>query len=187
MSIIATERMLNYYPDVIKRVLEYQALIGGEGVEVDTLKNEISILVDEAYLLTMGENRVIEWEQALGIPHDSGNSLEDRREVIVARIRAQGKLNTATINAIVNAFTGGTAISYFENSTIYVKITPPPGNKQYKFENVERELRKKKPAHLDLVVTRNYATWGEVNTNHANWGEVDTTYGTWENVLLKEK
>lgn len=183
MIITANERMLNYYPEVIKRVLEFQALIGGESIEVDDIKNDISILVDEAYLLTMGEDRIAEWEKALSIPLNEENSLEDRRAVIIARIRAQGKLNTATINSIVNAFTGGTATSYFKDSTIHVEITPPPGNKQYKFENVERELLKKKPAHLGLKVTRHYATWGEVKDSYASWKAI-SRLNNWEDLLL---
>lgn len=180
---ISGERMLNYYPEVIKRILEFQALVKAEGFEVDFLQNDIDILVNEAYLTTMGEDRIAEWEKALGIVTAKGDTVEDRREVIIARIRGQGKLNTATISSIVNAFTGGTAISYFENSTIYVKITPPPDNKQFKFENVERELRKKKPAHLDLRVTRNYATWGEVKDNYASWDAIDQL-NSWEDLIL---
>ena len=183
MTILSDERMLNYYPDVIKRILEFQALIGAEGIEVDDVSNEIDILVNEAYLTTMGEDRIAEWEKALGIIYSKDDTLDDRRDVIIARIRGQGKLNTATISAIVNAFTGGTAISYFENSTIYVKITPPPDNKQYKFENVEREIRKKKPAHLDLVVTRNYSTWGDVKNHYASWNTINQL-SNWEELMV---
>jgi uncharacterized protein YmfQ (DUF2313 family) len=175
--------MLSYYPDVIKQISEFQALIGAEGVEIDELTNEVTVLVDEAYLTTMGEDRIAEWEKALGIPYSPNDTLDDRREVIVARIRGQGKLNTETISSIVNAFTGATAISYFADSTIYVKIIVPPDNKQYKFENVEREIRKKKPAHLDLKVTRNYSTWGDVKDNYASWEEV-SQLESWEDLML---
>ena len=169
---ISGERMLNYYPEVIQRLIEFQALIKSEGFEVDFIHNDIELILNEAYLTTMGENRIVEWEKALGIPINNDDSLEDRRDVIIARIRGQGKLNTALINAIVSAFTNGVAESYFQDSVLYVNITPPPDNKQYKFENVERELMKKIPAHIGLSVKRDYATWGEVKTNFGSWAIV---------------
>lgn len=177
------ERMLNYYPQVIQQLIEFKALIKSEGFEVDIASNQIELLVNEKYLTTMGEKRISEWEKALGMVYESDDTLQDRRDAIIARIRGQGKLNTSLINAIVNAFTGGTAISYIKNSVLYVKITPPPNNKQYKFENVRRELIKKVPAHLGLEVLRNYATWGDVKDNYASW-ETVSQMENWEELKL---
>jgi len=180
---VSGDRMINYYPQVIRQILEFQAFIKAEGFEVDFLKNAIEICVNEAYLTTMSEERIAQWEKALGLLYSPEDSIEDRRDAIIARVRGQGKLNTASINAIVSAFTGGTAISYIENSVLYVKITPPPNNKQYKFENVKRELQKKVPAHLGLEVTRNYATWGEVKDNFASWDAINQLTN-WEELVL---
>lgn len=177
------ERMLNYYPQIVQRILEFQAITNSEGFEVEFLKNNIKVLVNEAYLTTMTEERIASWEKALGMCYSSDDTLQDRRDAVIARIRGQGKLNTSLINAIVNAFTGGTAISYIENSTLHVNITPPPTNKQYKFENVRRELAQKVPAHLGLEVTRNYSTWEDVKNNFSNWNDVKQL-NSWEDLLL---
>lgn len=179
----SSERMLNYYPQAIKTLHEFQALMDAEGVEIDSLKDNVEICLDESYLHTMGEDRVVEWEKALGIPYEATDTLQDRRDVIIARVRGQGKLNTALINSIVGAFTNGTAISYIKDSTLYVKITPPEENKQFKFENVRRELLKKIPAHLDLVITRNYATWGDIKDNYTSWDSL-SQFATWEDLKL---
>lgn len=177
------ERMLNYYPEVIKKILEFQAFIKSEGFEVDFLKNDIELSVNEAYLTTMGEERISEWEKALGLEYSADDTLEDRRDAIIARIRGQGKLNTALINSIVSAFTGGTAESFIENSTLVVKIQPPPDSKVYKFYNVTRELSKKIPAHLGLLVTKDYATWGQVAENYTCW-EAISQLDSWEELML---
>lgn len=175
------KRMLNYYPYAVKTLAEFQALMDTEGVEVDSLQDDTEICLTESYLHTMGESRIIEWEKALQIQHGADDTLQDRRDVIIARIRGQGKLNTALINAIVGSFTGGEAISYIEDSTLYVKIIPPPDNKQYKFENVQRELLKKIPAHLGLVVTRNYATWNNIKNDYASWNDV-AQFENWDEI-----
>ena len=177
------ERMKNYYPEVISKLLEFQAIVKSEGFEIDFLRDDIELTLNEAYLSTMSEGRVKSWEKALGIVSSSDETLQDRRDTIIARIRGQGKLNTALINSIVNAFTGGTARSYLENGVLYVKVTPPPDNKQYKFNNIVQELSKKMPVHLGLEVTRNYATWKEVSENFANWNSVKDL-DSWEDLLV---
>lgn len=180
---VSGKRMIDYYPEAIQRILEFQALINSEGYEVDFLKSGVSICVNEAYLTTMSEERISEWEKVLGISNIGDESIEDRRDVIIARIRGQGKLNTTLINSIVNAFTKGTAQSYIKDSVLYVKVTPPPNNKQYRFENVAKEIGKKIPAHLGLSVKRNYSTWGEIAENFSDWAAVNSL-GSWEDLSL---
>jgi hypothetical protein len=180
---VSGERMFNYYPRAIQQILEFQALINAEGFEIDFLSGDIDVSVNEAYLSSMSENRVSEWEKLLGITHNNDETLQDRRDTIIARVRGQGKLNTALINSIVGAFTGGTAKSYIKDSVLYVKITPPPENKQYKFNNVVQELSKKVPAHLGISVTRNYATWKEVKENYSNWNAIKQL-DSWQDLMI---
>lgn len=180
---ISGERMWNYWPEAIRKILEFQAIAKSEGFEVDFLKNDIELAVNEAYLTTMGEDRIYEWETALGIVSSNDETSQDRRDTIIARIRGQGKLNTAMINSIVGAFTGGTAESYVKDSVLHVEIIPPPENKQYKFSNVVQELSKKIPAHLGISVRRNYATWEEVAENYADWNAI-SQLDKWEDLNL---
>ena len=180
---VGGERMWNYWPEAIRKILEFQAIAKSEGFEVDFLKNDIELMVNQAYLSTMGEERVASWEKALNIKSGSDESLQDRRDTIIARVRGQSKLNTALINSIVGAFTEGTANSYIKDSVLYVEITPPPNNKQYKFQNVVQELSKKTPAHLGISVMRKYATWEEAQENFANW-EAIRQLTNWEDLKL---
>lgn len=177
------ERMMDYYPKVIRDILEFKAIINAECSEFESQSIGRDRLIQDAYLSTMTEDRIKEWEQVFGITPIEGSSLSDRRETIVARIKGQGKLNTALINNIVNTFTGGSANSWIKNSTLYVEITPPPGNKQYQFDNVKQELSKKVPAHLNFKVSRNYYEWSQVNTTFTTWQDVKDE-GTWEDIYL---
>lgn len=176
--------MNNYYPQVLQSILEFQAILDAEAPEFEKLDENNERVISDAYLTTMTETRIEEWENMLGIQPLEDSTVDDRRDTIIARIRGQGKLNSKTINDIVKTFTGGTANSWIENSTLYVEITPPPNNKQYRFENVEQEVSKKVPAHLDFKVSRNYYTWGEIKNTYATWGDVNSSFGKWEDVLL---
>lgn len=176
------QRMLNYYPSVVKELLEYQALMQTLGFEIDFFRSEIILTFHDAFLTTMSENRLIEWEQVLDIvPNGDFN---DRRDAIVARFRGGYKLNSDSINSIVNAFTGGRALSHFRDSTIYIQIVPPPKNKQFVFENVERELKRRIPAHLNYSVTRAFSSWNEIAEDFDSWNDVTNSFDDWESVRL---
>lgn len=178
------ERMLNYYPQVIREIFEFRAIIEAESEQMQAQSDGRDAVMNQSYLPTMGEVRIKQWEKALGITPIQDSSLDDRRDTVIARIRGQGKLNEALISSIVNAFTGGKAKSWVENSTLYVEITPPSDNKQYQFANVEQELNKKLPAHLGLSVNRSYIDWNKIKTTFTTWQNVKDGFDTWEDVYL---
>lgn len=178
------ERMLNYYPQVIREIFEFRAIIEAESEQMQAQSDGRDAVMNQSYLPTMGEVRIKQWEKALGITPIQDSSLDDRRDTVIARIRGQGKLNEALISSIVNAFTGGKAKSWVEDSTLYVEITPPPDNKQYQFANVEQELSKKLPAHLGLSVNRSYVDWNKIKTTFTTWQNVKDGFDTWEDVYL---
>lgn len=178
------QRMIDYYPQVISCIQEFRAIIKAEYPEIEELYTNNDRVINDAYLMTMTEERIEQWEHVLGIKPLEDSTIDDRRETVIARIRGQGKLNSTLINSIVNAFTGGTANSWVEDGVLYVEITPPPNNKQYKFANVEQELRKKIPAHLGFDISRNYFTWQEIFSSHPTWQDVKDGFDTWNDVYL---
>lgn len=175
-------RMFGYYPDIIKNLKEFQAVIDAEYPEFCQLKIERGRVLSNAWMETMQEDRISQWEQWLSISPLPDSTLQDRRETIMARVYGGYKLNTESISNIVSMFTRGGAESWFEDSTIHVRIYPPPGNKQYKFENVETELTRRKPGHLDIDVRRGYATWEEIKDNFTSWQDVKDNFETWDDI-----
>ena len=177
------ERMNNYYPQVIQSILEFQAIINSEYPEIESVSDGADRVINDAYLTTMSEDRIEQWENMLGIQPIENSSISDRRETVIARIRGQGKLNTDLINIIVGTFTGGTAEAWVKDSVLYVEITLPPNNKQFQFLNVEQELKNKLPAHLGLQVSRNYYNWEEIDDICLTWADIRNTYSTWKDVI----
>lgn len=178
------DRMYSYYPPSVIEIKDIMCILDVLAPYFYQCDTGLQAVLANACLMDMGEDRTKEWEQLLGITPIANSTLQDRRETVIARLRGIGKLNTATINAIVKTFTGGYAESYFKNSTLYVEVTPPPGDKRYIFENVEQELKRRVPAHINFKVSRNYYTWGEVNENNENWKEVNDKFTTWFDVLM---
>lgn len=190
------EQMLNYYPEVIKSIREFQGLIATQSLQVEEMHEALVKILGNSYISTSDETRIVEWEKMLGItplPQGEDNEetwLKDRRETILARLYSTPKLNSKSISDIVSIFTGGGAESYFSpsDSTIVIRIRPPKGSKQYKFQNVEQELRNKIPAHLTFTVSRAYFTWLQARSLWATWSDVLKVEAgenrIWENVLL---
>ena len=176
--------MIEYYPEVIQKILEFQAIIDGEAPEIEALSDGVERVTTGAYLTTMSEERTVQWEHLLGIQPLLDSTLDQRRDTIIARIRGTGKLNTELINLIVYTFTGGTAKSFVNNGTLYIRITPPPENKQYQFKDVEQEIMRKVPAHLRCEITRNYYTWNDVKNDYSTWETLSTEQDSWNSVLL---
>jgi hypothetical protein len=184
LSVDYNKRMNSYYPEVIRSIAEFQAIIDGESSEFEGLSFERTNVLNNAYLTTMDEYRIKEWEKILKIKPLENSTVDDRRDTVIARIRGQGKLNTALINTIVNTFTGGSAVSWVKDSVLYVMVTPSPTNKQYRFENVEQELKTKVPAHLGFQVSRNYYTWNQTKETYSTWQDVKDNFETWNDVYI---
>lgn len=178
------ERMLQRLPRVFSVIEDFQAIMGIEGLEFETSDKSAMDVLSDAYLSTMGEERIKEWERILKINPIPGSTLSDRRETIQARLYNNDKLNTDSISHIVGIFTGGTAKSWFQDSTLYVEILPPPENKSYQFANVEQELLQRIPSHINFQVTRRYYTWQDLYDDNPSWQSVRDNYANWEDVLL---
>ncbi len=189
LEINYNEQMLNYYPEVIKAIREFQVMISTQSIQVEEMHEKLVGVLENAYISTAHEDRIAEWERVLEIePLPQGDDdletwLSDRRETIIARLYQPERLNTQTISDIVKIFTGGKATSYFKDGTIHILIAPPRNNKKYKFENVEQELKQKAPAHLLFTVSRDYQVWAKVKTDHITWADVLADHIDWEEVL----
>jgi len=183
MSDWLRDRMLGYYPEVVKQLYEIQAIIDGEYPEFRLLTDEqIAAVQNNAYLVTMNETRIQQWEELLNLQVIPGSTIENRRDAVIARIRGNGKLNTKSIQNIVNTFTGGSANAWIEDSVLYVEITPP--DKTFIFKNVERELQKRIPAHLGMNVYRKYSSWNNIKLEFTSWNALKSHYETWDDVHL---
>lgn len=176
------ERMNRYFPEVIRTIKEFQAIIDSEYPEFEDLSVKRENVLNNAYLTTMDESRIVEWEKILKLKPIAESTLNDRRDAVIATIRGQGKLNSKLIEAIVSSFTGGIVESWIIDSVLYVKVYPPSYNKTYIFDNVKNVLATKIPAHLDLVVYRNHATWGGIRAYAPTWGDVSENFETWNDV-----
>lgn len=179
--------MTGYYPEAIRKIEEFKAIIDSESPEIDELHevNESNLL--DAYLTTMGESRIAQWEMLLGISPSKESSVEDRRNNILAAIRGQSKLNTHLIKTIVETFTNANCNTWIENSTLYIRVLPPKNGKDYQLGDLTKAIASKLPAHLGYDIAKAWKYWQDVNSEHISWSSVNEMYATWDDVLYDKK
>lgn len=177
------QQMLDYFPEVIKQIREFQELIDTQSLQIAEIHQGLTKILENSYVIDCDVNTLTMWERFLEITPLSGSTVDDRRDAIIARLFNIPKLNSQSISNLVGIFTGGTATSYFKDGVIHVSISPPSAMRVYKFENVEKELRKRIPAHLDLEIGVSYWTWNEVFSKNQTWGDIKSNHLDWNDVL----
>lgn len=173
-----------YLPIILQDIAEYEALSSAETSIITDLEAKTNQIVEDSFLSTMSETRLAEWENALGII-PSNTSIAQRRSVVLSRFRGTGKLNKTLIQAMVNAFTGGSAVITFEDGILKVSVSPPSSTfLDFSVDELTKELYKRKPAHLLMNVELAFITWEQLKNSFSSWGDIRDNFGDWSEVYL---
>lgn len=183
MLVLSAERMMEYLPPYWHEYAEMKAIVQNEGAELDKLNNESEFILTDAFIMTMTERRIREWEKWLGLPPTG--TLEDRRWAILQYFAVISKLTKEAIQVLVSQlYKGARAIVRFKDSTIKITIKPLPEHdtEAIDFEILLKQLRTRKPCHIGLFADRYIGTWGEINKGFKTWGAVKGLRRNWQEV-----
>lgn len=182
---LAGTKMIGWYPTTVVAVDALRAVNDVVGHELDNARARGALLNNNAFLFWMDESRLAEWENALEIDVPENSTVEERRNVIIAKIRGQNKFNVSNIKSIVKTFTGGDAEVTVADGVISVQVLPPNNGQLYNQSALVWELKNKIPAHMQLNIERYYSTWGDVKNNETSWQSIRSGYTNWD--ALKDK
>ena len=182
---LAGTKMIGWYPTNVVAVDALRAVNDVVGHELDNARARGALLNNNAFLFWMDESRLAEWENALEIDVPENSTVEERRNIIIAKIRGQNKFNVSNIKSIVKTFTGGDAEVTVADGVISVKVLPPNNGQLYNQSALVWELKNKIPAHMQLNIERYYSTWGDVKNNETSWQSIRSGYTNWG--ALKDK
>lgn len=180
---ITTQELLQYLPAYWYEYYEMEAIMGAEAPELNALDTHSDTILLDAFLETMTEPRIREWEKWLNLPPTG--TLDDRRMAIVRYFSVVSKLTKESIQTLVaQLYKGARAIICFSDSTIKITIKPLP---EYDTETIDfqillRQLSSRKPCHIGLFTERFISTWGDVAQGFDSWGEVNTLRKSWQEV-----
>lgn len=145
----AYEELKTFYPVFYRDVFEMDAIWRTCGGGLDEIEDDVDRVANSTYISLMDEKALVQMETFLGIPPDSGRTLEERRKLVSSYFLGVGHIGAREIKEIAKAFTGGKCEVSFSNGEVYIHIkadisdTPPADDFFF-------ILRKKIPAHLGV-------------------------------------
>jgi hypothetical protein len=175
--------LARYAPPFLAEIRELKAIYETEGYAVGLLEHELSELLDQCFIstATWGLTR---WEEVYGLVTNMALSYEQRREILMAKLRGQGTTTAQMIKETAETFSGG-EIEVIEDNPNYhfivrfIGIKGIPRNMNA-FVSMLEDI---KPAHLSYSFEYRYTVWNELINR--SWGSL--TGHTWDSVrTLKE-
>lgn len=154
--------LARYAPPFLAEIREMAETYRTQGYEVGQLEHDLRDLLDQCFIptATWGLTR---WENVYGVTTNLSLSYEQRREILMAKIRGQGTTTKKMIEDTAAAFSGG-EVQVIENSRNYhfivrfVGIKGIPRNMQA-FISMLEEI---KPAHLSYEFQYTYTVWNDL-------------------------
>lgn len=157
------ERLMDYYPEYYKDLLEINELVRTEANEIKSAKDTLSNFSDEAFIDSATDHGLDRLETIYKIVPPSDASFEERREVLKSQKRGFDKLSSDSIKNITDAFTNGDVIVKFEPSKVlvqFVSVLGIPSN----ISEVTSYLEVRKPAHLSIEFIFIYRRYEQLKT-----------------------
>lgn len=169
-----------YVPLFVWEKAEMDALYTAQGYECGLLRHYVADLLDQCFVRTATWG-LVRWEQVLGITTNLFLTYEQRREVILAKMRGQETTTLEVIRRTALAFTGVKAevIEDYANYCFTVKFVSAygiPPNMQLLTDAIE-EI---KPAHLGFSFLYRYVIWDELRPHVWN----DLRVYTWDGLRV---
>lgn len=175
--------LARYAPPFLAEIRELKAIYETEGYAVGLLEHELSDLLDQCFISTSTWG-LTRWEQVYGLATNMALSYEQRREILMAKLRGQGTTTAQMIKETAETFSGG-EIEVIEDNpnhqfiVRFIGIKGIPRNMNA-FISMLEDI---KPAHLAYSFEYRYTTWGELINR--SWSSVKEF--TWDSIrTLKE-
>lgn len=171
-----------YVPPFVYEKKEMDALYTAQGYEVGLARHNLEDLVAQCFIATATWG-LLRWEEVFGIATNLSLSYEQRREIIMAKIRGQGTTTVEMIKGVAEAFSGGEVEVIEDNSNYhfivrFIGIYGIPRNMQA-FIGMLEEI---KPAHLWYTFDYKYIKWADLKPKTWN----DLRPYTWNGLRINE-
>ena len=168
--------MIDYLPPVLQRVRDFACLMEQYQLAFTEFWCLAKETEDNLYLMTAGELGISRWERLLEISPREGAPLEERRQVIIARIGRVPPYSWAVFLAFLTAVTGNEAAfeARISELTLEVRLLP----RWREAETAVRELmRWVVPANVQTHLVRVYTTHRQLTAmTHGEMG----AYSHWQ-------
>ncbi|CAI6082007.1 hypothetical protein PAECIP112173_03399 [Paenibacillus sp. JJ-100] len=156
--------LMNLLPPLYENVLEMQLLTETEGAELDKLAVGVEDALQQFYpeSATWALDR---YEQDLQIPINRAKPDDQRRSVIISKMRGSGKVSGSMLKNVAQAYESGSIYVSLDASEyrILIRFTDtlglPPN-----LDDLKAAIEDIKPAHMTVEYRLRYLTIAEVES-----------------------
>ncbi len=139
--------ILNYYPNVITAIEEFQHLANAVNPELNKLWGKYKNIFDNQFIATLDENGCLRWEKLLKITAMGTDTLEDRRFRILARLNENIPYTYRKLENMLTTLCGNDYTMQLQNNE-YRLIVRIALSVQKQFNEVKKLLTKFVPANI---------------------------------------
>lgn len=162
----------------------FHELTDAESLEFDHLNNELAEVESNMTLTGTTERCIDRREAEFGVASDSKKPIDQRRAVLIAKLRGQGTTTPEFIKNVALSFQYG-EVDVVEDETPYTvrivfeSVLGVPPNMQ-DFINALEEV---KPAHLAFEYVYKYNTWDMLEAFNKTWDDWADTGVTFDELM----
>lgn len=154
--------LLEYIPEIYDNNKTMLSIQNTKSIELTNIFSDLDKAFDELFLMLAKEQGLTLYEELLEIKRDLRFSFDERREVIVAKLRGAGTTTKKLVQKVSEAYSNGEVEVIEESKGYLIKIKfvgtrGIPSN----LEGLKRTLREIIPAHLEIKYLFTYLTWSE--------------------------
>jgi len=173
--------MLSYLPDYYATSRIMSSNMDAQGAEMDRLWQAIDDTLNQYFVSTASWGLDL-WEKEFGISIDKTKPLEQRRSVILSKIRGVGTVTVSLIKSVAEAYDGGQVEVSIqpEAYTFTVKFIDTRGIPP-NLDDLKAVIEEIKPAHLAVEFAFTYTQWEELTSK--TWGDLKNF--TWDEVMTR--
>ncbi len=162
----------------------FHELTEAESKGLDDMDDALADMESNMSLSGTTETNIARREAWFGVTPDEAKPLEQRRAVLIAKLRGQGTTTPEFIRNVAASFQYG-EVSVDETSAPYtVRIVfesvmgVPPNMSDF-----IAALEEVKPAHIVFNYTYKYNTWDDFEAFHHTWDEWEAIHVTWDELM----
>ncbi|MCP8970051.1 YmfQ family protein [Ectobacillus ponti] len=180
MSLDIEKDMQDYLPRYYVQSKMVGNLLKQEAAEISLLHTSLESMLAQFFVETATWG-LSKWEAVCGIPADPLKPIDQRRSVVLSKLRGTGTVTAAHIKNVTESFENGTVevLEQFSNYEVIItfvgKRGVPPN-----LRDVERAVREIVPAHLQVTFKFTYLRWDELDAAKLTWNQLEAMNKTWE-------
>lgn len=165
--------LLEYWPDFLREVLEFQKIAQAEQPELDKALEAVRKAPDDFFISTLTEYGAERWERNMDFPVAHGGNLKDRRFRIMARFCEQLPYSYRRLEQLLESLCGEDGYTVELRAGDYTLKVRVALTAKSNFDDVGALLKRVAPANividLELKYNQNMTLAGFTHGQLAAW------------------